>query len=89
MNTKEAIAAFSDDRYKHDAHHIRVVTQSGCEYAVSLDTIEVATDDLRNYDGCVYGTRINGTPRGPCRRGTQGEVRWFMLSNVKLQETTI
>ncbi|KKM67400.1 hypothetical protein LCGC14_1471440 [marine sediment metagenome] len=86
MNTKQAIAAFSDGRYKHDAYHIRVVTQSGCEYAVSLDVIEVATDDLREYDGYVYGTRINGTRGGPFHRRTQGELRWFMLSNVKLQE---
>ncbi len=83
MNTKDAIAAFSDDRYLYDEHHICVTTRSGCQYAVSLDVIEVATDDLRSADGYIYGTRVNGTRGGPLRRGTQGQLRWFMLSNVR------
>ena len=80
----DAIAAFADDRYKHDANHIRVMTRSGCQYAVHMDPIEVGTDGLRSQDGYIYGTRINGCIGGPFRRATDGEVRWFMLSNVRL-----
>jgi len=86
MKTKDAVAAFDDPRYKDDANHIRVVTRSGCEYAVSLDVIEVGTDQFYQDDGFIYGTRINGVRGGPFQRGTQGELRWFWLRNVSLKE---
>ena len=86
MKTKDAVAAFDNPRFKHDENHIRVVTRSGCEYAVSLDVIEVATDDLHEEDGFIYGSRLNGTRGGPFHRCTQGELRWFWLRNVSLHE---
>lgn len=86
MKTNAAVAAFDNPRYKHDANHIRVVTRTGCEYAVSIDVIDVATDGFWQDDGFIYGTRINGTKGGPFRRGTQDQLRWFWLRNVSLHE---
>ena len=87
MKTTEAVNAYDDPRYKHDEWHIRVVTKTGCEYAVSIDVIDVATDGFFHDDGYIYGTRINGVKGGPFRRGTEGQLRWFWLRNVSLQET--
>ncbi len=86
MNLTTALAAFDDKKYLHDPNHILVVTKSGCEYAVSKDVIEVATDDFRSSDGFIYGTRLNGSVGGPFRRSTQDQIRWFYLSNVALKE---
>jgi len=86
MKAKDLIAAFSDDRYKHDENHVVVATRSGCQYAVHMDPIEIATDDFQSDDGYIYGTRLNGriSMKGRRRVDTREETRWFMISNIHL-----
>ena len=79
MTVTEAMTAANQG----NGNHFQVISKSGVVYDTYVDlvTLQVEQGFENPY---IWGQRVSKTGKG--RRRTQGEIRWFYLSNVKVFE---